>query len=145
MHVRLTWNLSGHASQHELVRHFSAEVEDWQSLLQWAERESLTPLVNRHLIESDSVYPVWVKRSLHLSCTRHHHQAEMRTKVLHEILALLRSNDIETLLLKGVALACALYPDPGLRPMRDIDLLLCPEDAQRAHDLMKASDCRSYC
>jgi hypothetical protein len=130
--------IQGHATQHELVRHFSAEVEDWQSLLQWAELEGLTPLLNRHLIESDSVYPVWVKRSLHLSCTHHRHQAEMRTKVLHEILALLRSNDIETLLLKGSALAYTLYPEPGLRPMRDIDLLFRLEDAQRAHDLMKA-------
>ena len=130
--------IEGHPDQHELVRQHSLKVQDWHSLMQQAEQEGLTPLLNKHLDESGSVLPAGVRRSLHLSCKHHHHQAEMRTQVLHEVLALLQRNNIETLLLKGIALACTLYPDPGLRPMRDIDLLFRPEDAQRAHDLMKA-------
>lgn len=130
--------IEGHTTQHKLVQRFSSEVQNWQSLLQQAELEGLTPLLNKHLSESESVYPAWVKRSLHLSCKHHCRQAEMRIQVLLELLALLRKNGIETLLLKGSALAYTLYPDPALRPMRDIDLLLRPEDAQRAHDLLKA-------
>lgn len=131
--------IEGHAIQHKLVHRFSSEVEDWQSLLQRAELEGMTPLLNKHLNESDSVYPAWVKRSLHLSTKHHHHMAELRAQVLHEMLALLRSNNIDTLLLKGSALACTLYPDSALRPMRDIDLLFRTEDAQRAHDLLRAN------
>ncbi len=132
--------IDGHGAQHELVRQRCSAVQDWQNLLQQAELEGLTPLLSKHLDESDSVYPAWVKRSLHLSCTHHRRQAEARTRVLLEVLALLQSAGIETLLLKGSALAYTLYPDPALRPMRDIDLLFRPEDAQRAHDLLKAND-----
>ena len=38
--------------------------------------------------------------------------------------------------LKGPALAEALYPDPGLRPFTDLDLLVRREDAARAVALL---------
>jgi hypothetical protein len=108
--------------------------------MQQAEQEGMTPLLYKHLDESGSVYPAGVRRSLHLSCRHHRLLAEARSEVLQEILALLHEYAIDTLLLKGSALAYTLYPDPALRPMRDIDLLFRPEDAQRAHDLLKVND-----
>jgi hypothetical protein len=47
-------------------------------------------------------------------------------KVLHE-------SNIHTLWLKGMALAQTLYPDPSLRPMNDLDVLVQP--SQRSHAL----------
>lgn len=49
---------------------------------------------------------------------------------------LLRDNGIEALALKGVALAFRHYPEPQLRPMRDIDLLLRPDQVQAAQRLL---------
>ena len=43
-----------------------------------------------------------------------------------------RDAGIECLVLKGIALAVTHYPNPGLRPMDDIDLLVRPEDVDRA-------------
>ncbi len=43
------------------------------------------------------------------------------------------------LLLKGFGLAFAHYPEPGLRPMRDIDLLFATEQAEQARDLLLGS------
>ncbi len=44
--------------------------------------------------------------------------------------------DIPVLVLKGAALAFLVYPQPGLRCMRDIDLLVKAGDAQRAQALL---------
>jgi len=44
----------------------------------------------------------------------------------------LTASGIDTLVLKGVPLACRFYPAPGLRPMSDVDLLVRPEQAVEA-------------
>lgn len=44
----------------------------------------------------------------------------------------LRQAGIETITLKGIVLAHTVYPEPGLRPMADIDLLVRPADRLRA-------------
>lgn len=52
---------------------------------------------------------------------------------LHHILA---DSGIAHLFLKGVPLAVAAYPEPWLRPLRDIDLLVAPEDLERAQAVL---------
>lgn len=55
--------------------------------------------------------------------------------LFHEIAALLRALQaagIETIMLKGVALALRFYRDAGLRPMSDVDILVRPQDAKPA-------------
>ena len=63
-----------------------------------------------------------------------HRQAWSRNQVLfHKVRPLveeLRRDGIPVLLLKGAALALRAYPDPGCRPMRDVDLLV-PTTAAR--------------
>lgn len=44
---------------------------------------------------------------------------------------------IDTLLLKGTALAYGLYPEPALRTRTDTDLLIGPADKARAFDLLR--------
>ena len=56
---------------------------------------------------------------------RHFHHAG-------RIVGALRRHDIDAIVLKGTYLAQAVYASPGLRPMRDIDLLL------REHELSRA-------
>jgi hypothetical protein len=45
-------------------------------------------------------------------------------------------NGIETLLFKGAPIALRHYPDPGLRPMEDIDLLVHKQQARQAIELL---------
>jgi len=54
---------------------------------------------------------------------------------LGKLLALLARHDIEALLLKGAGLAYSAYASLEERPMGDIDLLVHPEDADRAWKL----------
>ena len=43
---------------------------------------------------------------------------------LKDVLSSLADRGVEVIVLKGAALVTTLYPDLGLRPMRDIDLLI---------------------
>jgi hypothetical protein len=60
----------------------------------------------------------------------------VRTQVLEDILARFRAAEIELLVLKGAALAYTVYPQPVLRPMRDIDILVRAADLYRAYALL---------
>ncbi len=61
----------------------------------------------------------------------------LRLTHLAWLLKLFESEEIPTLLLKGVALALQVYRDPGLRPMADLDLAVPHEHAQRAMDTLR--------
>ena len=50
----------------------------------------------------------------------------------------LSRNGIPHLFLKGIPLAIGRYPAPALRPVRDIDILVHPDDLPRAFDLLIA-------
>jgi hypothetical protein len=54
-----------------------------------------------------------------------------------EIQSKLTENGIVSSPLKGVALAGEAYPRPGLRPFRDLDLLVRPADVRRTDELLK--------
>lgn len=61
--------------------------------------------------------------------------AAHNARLLHELAAVLgalSAAGLPTLVLKGAALALAVYENPALRPMGDIDLLVRPADADAA-------------
>jgi hypothetical protein len=66
--------------------------------------------------------------------------------LFHEIAALLRSFQIagiETIVLKGMALALHFYKDAGLRPMSDGDILVSPQKAGLAIELLHRAGWKS--
>ncbi len=58
-------------------------------------------------------------------------------KHLQRVLSTLSRAEIDVVLLKGADLARWVYPQPGLRPMSDLDLLVSPEDFPRALELVQ--------
>jgi hypothetical protein len=60
-----------------------------------------------------------------------------------DALHLLHAAGIRTMLLKGVALSVVHYEDSGVRPMDDIDVLVPPEDAERALSVLTGAGWRS--
>lgn len=58
--------------------------------------------------------------------------------ILHEVLELVATRDIEAMLLKGSALAHTIYGSFPDRPMSDLDLLIRPERAQEAWSLLQS-------
>jgi hypothetical protein len=64
--------------------------------------------------------------------------AAAHAKVTAEIVAQLKSADIEALVLKGVALAAQLYaPTPEVRASSDIDILVAPEHLDAADGVLR--------
>jgi hypothetical protein len=66
----------------------------------------------------------------------------VRRQTLKTIVPILRSDGIEPILVKGWA-AASSYPDPGLRPYMDIDLVVPPGLENRAGELMRAHKIRN--
>jgi hypothetical protein len=69
---------------------------------------------------------------------------QIRLHELHGVAVQLQRAGIQVLLLKGAALLLSSYPDPGLRPMADCDLLVPHANAPRAIDILCASGWTPY-
>ena len=113
-----------------------AKTTEWPDLLNRAEVQGIAPLLHWHLQPLDTGIPAQFRRATRLLYLRHQHVAGVYARVLREALDLFGKAGIEALVLKGAALCQMVYPEIGLRPMRDIDLLLSREQAQPAQDLL---------
>ena len=113
------------------------EAPDWPRLLKKAERWGLMPLVDRTLRQADGV-PADVSKRLR----NHYHRDTVhglgRRELLRALLTGLAAAGLPAIVLKGVALAAVAYPEPALRPMRDIDLLVRAADRARVDDVVQA-------
>lgn len=113
------------------------KVDDWDSLLVQAEAQGLAPLLHRHLNDhAPGICPDRFRRGIRLLFLRHRHVNTLLMQVLAEVLELLGQAGIDVLVLKGAALCQTLYPEIGLRPMRDIDLLVRHEQGAQAEALL---------
>jgi hypothetical protein len=98
------------------------------ALLDSAKQAHLLPLLTCQLKAS----PLWdtLPAVVQAELSRAHRQAAsyqlLRLEDLGQLLAWLRQQGIEPLVLKGTALAYSHYPDPAARPATDVDLLLPP-------------------
>jgi hypothetical protein len=111
-------------------------VTDWTELLAQAESHGLSPLLYVQLKAAGVSLPLPVKRDLQGLYLRYRHANQVRARALAEILAAFEAAGIRALVLKGAALAHLLYPEPGVRPMSDVDLLVKRTDVHRAQELL---------
>jgi hypothetical protein len=70
--------------------------------------------------------------------------AMLRAHALAAVSRALADAGLRALLVKGAALALTVYPDPAARPMRDLDLLVRPEDEARAVAALVARGGRAH-
>lgn len=126
---------SGPEHKARLAR-LAGAIGDWARLPAQAEGHGLAPLLYRHLQTAGVALPLPVKRELQALYLRHRHANEVRAAALAEIITAFQNAGIEARVLKGAALAHLLYPQPGLRPMRDLDILVNPAAARRAQQIL---------
>lgn len=110
---------------------------NWEKLLELAEKHGLAPLFHKHLTTVGIELPVDFLRALRLLCIRHRQANELIMQGVRQALTLLEKEGIPALVLKGAALCKTLYPQIGLRPMRDVDLLLSQSDVRYAHTFLQ--------
>ena len=110
----------------------------WETLPAEADAHGMGPLAYVRLRAAAVEMPRRVERELQGLYLRHRHANEVRTRVLAEVLDICQGNGIRVLVVKGGALAHLLYPDPALRPMSDLDLLVGRADVERLRERLVA-------
>ena len=127
----------GNHRQQEALGAALQDFHHWQELAAEAETHGLAPLVHHHLRESGVTPPREAHRMLQSLALRHARANGVRLAVLREILAAFAEAGVTAIALKGAALAHLLYPQPGLRPMRDLDLLVSHSQALEAQRILR--------
>ena len=106
---------------------------DWEGLLELAADQKVTPLLYHGLLRRglEGAVPADVWQSLRQAyLTNAAHGLKIYAE-LGSVLAALGREGIPVILLKGVHLAAAVYRQPALRIIGDVDLLVTAADLQR--------------
>jgi len=116
------------------ARHITAD--GWDELDRLAALHRLQPLLHQSH-RSNSAVPEAVRERWREAFRLSSLRALALAGDLERSVALLEARGFEPIALKGAWLAWHAYPHPGLRPMRDIDLLLTPDTVIPAHRLLQ--------
>lgn len=125
-------------SQYEKLRQRIPQLSHcaWDDLPAQADDHGLEPLFYYHLKAANIAIPANIEQQLRARTIQHAHANHIRTRALAEIIDAFHQAKIDVLVLKGAALAHLVYPSPGLRVMRDMDILVGDSDAERAQNLL---------
>lgn len=133
---------ASHARLRELLQAApSGEPLDWETLAPRIENHALAPLLRFNLVQSGclAAVPGAVQQQLATSCQT---WAARHLAYVHEaqrLLVALAAANIRALPLKGAALMLGgYYPQPGLRPAVDLDLLVAPAQIHEAEQVAAA-------
>lgn len=114
---------------------------DWEALDALAGEHRLRPLLHRQR-RTEPAVPTKLREGWKAAHREAGFVAVSQRADLLDTVSLLRGSGIEPLALKGAWLAWHAYPQPALRPMRDLDLLVAPDRFNDAVELLLA---RGYC
>jgi hypothetical protein len=106
-----------------LLRQLVPEIT-WDNLNRVIAHHRMGSLLYWHLDRLDLDIPVEIHRTLTGIFLQRKHQAEINAKLSADMTFELQQAGIESVCLKGSALAHLAYLDPALRPMDDIDILV---------------------
>jgi Uncharacterised nucleotidyltransferase/Transglutaminase-like superfamily len=115
---------------------------DWKFISEAAHSHNISPLLYYNLkgLSNSSLIPATAMKDL----KNVYHETTARNMFMYAelqtILDAFHRAGLETIALKGVALAGVVYPDIGLRPMADIDLLVREEELTVADRVMTDLD-----
>jgi hypothetical protein len=109
----------------------------WDILPAQAELHGVAPLLWHHLQAAGTSIPAETRKTLSGLALRHRLLNQAHASVLKQVNALFERSGIRAVVLKGLALGYEYYPNPALRPVSDIDLLLQTRDVLPALDLLQ--------
>lgn len=113
--------------------------QEWTTLIDLASQHRLVPLLHwqlKHKEVRDSI-PASVHANLTAACHRSTIRCLKQGAALRKVTQLLDAAGIDSLVLKGAYLAFYAYPAAGLRPMRDLDILVPYAQALRAFECLQ--------
>ncbi len=120
--------------------------QDWETMLAMVRKHRLGPLLHWRLTRE--CRDLAVPDNCREFCTQAFRAASMRALLLRRELVLvdqlLASAGIQHRALKGAWLAFNAYPQPGLRPLRDLDILVPAADVLRAFQVLLDGGCSRF-
>jgi hypothetical protein len=121
------------------------DADDWAVLQQMVRDHRIGPMLHWQTLARAEAWPI--PEDVAVNWLGGFRRAALRIlrieQTLLRVSELLDDAGIAYAALKGAALAWEVYPNPGLRTMRDLDILVAREDARRAYDILHASDFRT--
>ncbi len=115
------------------------EADEWRRVLARAKSDGLAPYLHARL-QGDSAWrrlPADVREALRTEHLLSAANALIWRAALVEVGAAMAAEDIDCLVLKGAHLALDIYPDPSLRPMLDLDLMVPREQLARGGRILR--------
>ena len=104
---------------------------NWPSVVDLSEEQGVAPLLYYSLNFHKNQVPQTIFSELRESYQKTQESNHLLYSELKQILTCFGENKVESLLLKGIDLAIRVYPNVGLRPMADIDLLIKKDDLSK--------------
>jgi hypothetical protein len=119
-----------------VLHRWLASGSSWEHLAGEAEYHGVTPLLAPMIVGFDAA-TTDARRMFAALASRHRRASEAREACIETLLTQFATAGMPLLLLKGAALSHTLYSAPHLRAALDIDILIEPENEQRAVDLVR--------
>ena len=127
------------AQRDRALAHALTRAPDWERVIALASAHGVLPLLAATL--SDEPFrtdvPLTVVHGVQTIAAASGLRTRALLSTLMRVLQAMQARGIEPLVLKGPALACALYADPALRPFGDLDLLCRPDQLAEAHAVLR--------
>ena len=118
------------------VRELSERVDlDWEAFYQRARNQGLAPLLYATL-RNQGLLPAEIEEGARLVYFLNAKHNLIRFRELGVVLDRLATEQVPVIVLKGAALAEAVYKNLAVRPMCDLDLLLRPADVPTVLELL---------
>jgi len=120
----------------DVVKQLLAKPFSWDRLILLSERHRLLPMLYRNIKALSSSIPLEIPQTLK---DKHIYQTQRVMKLTSEgvrFSSKLNGEGISSILLKGPFLSEQLYGDAALRPSRDIDILVLPENIERVNEIL---------
>ncbi len=115
-------------------------ADDWERLDRMAAQRRLQPLLHARR-GADAAMPAFIADSWRTAWRIAAIEALAQRAELIELVAVLRGAGFAPLALKGAWLARHAYPEPAMRPMFDLDLLVARDEALDAYAALKRAGC----
>ncbi|HVT37667.1 MAG TPA: nucleotidyltransferase family protein [Gemmatimonadaceae bacterium] len=110
---------------------------NWAGVVRLAAREQLLPVLWSALRAHVDLIPPETIATLQRQSSVTEFRMGMTESVLGQVVERLACEDIRVMLLKGAALATTIYPSFAARPMGDLDMLVAPDQTERAWACMR--------
>lgn len=111
---------------------------DWEEVFRGVCRNGLLGLTHRTLQHQDSqdYPPPAFRHKVHLATRIDAVRMAVKQQSVEDVLERLNQAGLDTMVVKGPAIAHTLYPKPALRPYNDLDLVVRERDWAAAHQLL---------